>query len=618
MPIRFDKKALSFLYRFFVKGRTDARQIPYIPSKTRLMGENTESKLPRARPERKGISSKCINNMLCELEADKTSTLHCLGVLADGAVICEACAPGYDFGMWTLTHSMCKTVTGLAIGMLVDEGKLALDTPIYKILDDDLPTILGIRMRQITVRHLLTMSSGITFNEMGSVTSEDWVRSFFESPVDFEPGKNFAYNSMNSYMLSAIVKKVSGESMTDYLRTRLFDVLGVEDVLWETCPKGIEKGGWGLYITPETMLKLGSLFINDGKYGDTQIVSASWINEMSKRQISVSEDAGNYDYGYQMWVGRSGTCCLFNGMFGQNILVFPKKKIVIAVTASNSEMFQKGSLLAILERTFSGDSYLAGKKRLKEFKALLKTEQSFFKRRAWIKHTHYTGFQGFLYFLHKRFFSDPIPLQFEDICGKKYYLEKNNLSFMPTFLSLIQNNLGEGLQAIEFIKKEHELFVKFYEGSETYTLNVGFDAPKQNKLNVRGEMYLVSVWTQFTENEDRQELLKLEIIYPENPAHRRMKLYFEGDSLSVHMLELPSNDIINNYVTSLLAVAPKSKPLIDFLLPQLENEYIVYKIRDTLSPVLSAKTEKPTSNENDSEDDEFEKLFIADGNTDAE
>jgi len=90
-----------------------------------------------------------------------------------------------------------------------------------------------------------------------------------------------------------------------------------------------------------------------------------------------------------------------------------------------------------------------------------------------------------------------------------------------------------------------------------------------------------------------------------------MKLYFDGDSLSVHMLELPSNDIINNYVTSLIAVAPKSKPLRDFLLPQLENEYIIYKIRDTLSPVLSAKTEKPASTENDTDDDEIEQRLLS-------
>ena len=496
--------------------------------------------------------------------------------------------------------------------MLVDEGKLSVDTPIYTILNDNLPAILGAKMRGITVRHLLTMSSGITFNEMGSVTSEDWVRSFFDSPVDFEPGKSFAYNSMNSYMLSAIVKKISGESMTDYLRPRLFDVLGVDDVLWETCPKGIEKGGWGLYITPETMLKLGSLFINDGKYGDTQVVSASWIKEMSKKHISVSEDAGNYDYGYQMWVGKSGDSCLFNGMFGQNILVFPEKKIVIAVTASNSEMFQKGSLLKILADTFSGNDHPSSKRSIKDFKALLKAEQGFFKKRAWIKHTHYTGFKGFLYFLHKRFFSDPIPLQFDAICEKKYYFEKNNLSFMRTFLSLIQNNLGEGLQAIKFIREGKEIFVKLYEGSETYTLNVGFDEPRQNKLKVRGEMYLISAWAQFAENEDGQELLKLEFIYPENPAHRRMKLYFDGDLLSVHMLELPSSDIIANYVTSLQAVAPKSKPLVNLLLPQLENEYIIYKIRDTLTPILSARTEKPNSNGKPPEDDDLEKALLSD------
>jgi CubicO group peptidase (beta-lactamase class C family) len=594
MAIRVDKKALSFLYRFFVKGSSDARQITYIPQKTRIMGENRESKLKRATPESRKISSRALLKMLEELEGDRASNVHTVAVYADDAVICEASAFGYDFNNWHLTHSMCKTVTGLAIGMLVDEGLLSLDTPAYTILDDDLPSLLSSKMKQVTVRHLLTMSSGNTFNEIGSVTSENWVRSFFEAPVDFEPGKCFAYNSMNTYMLSAIVKKITGVGLSDFLRPRLFDILGVSDFYWETCPSGIEKGGWGLYITTETMIKLGTLFINGGKYGDKRIVSAEWIDEMKACQINVEDESRNYDYGYQMWVGRKGDCCLFNGMLGQNILVFPKKRIVVAVTSANSELFQRGKLLSIIYNTFcDGSAYTEKKSDRHAFRELLKKENTFFYNRRFIKEAHHTLIYRLLFSRH----NERIQLKkFMAVAEKDYFFEKNNLSFMPTFASLVQNNLGEGLSALRISLEESGLYFVFTEGKDVFKLRFGLNAPVKNTVNVRGEEYIISAWAQFTENEDGRELLKLELLFPELPAVRRMKLYFDEKGVGVRMLELPDKEVLGDFLNNMKAVAPKSEFLVNLIRPQLEREYIAYKIADYFEPYLYAKKEsKPTN-----------------------
>lgn len=593
MAIRVDKKALRFLYRYFIKGSSDACQIPYIPQKTRIMSENRESKLKRATPESRKISSRALIKMLEALENDRASNVHALAVFADDAVVCEASAFGYDLNTWSLTHSMCKTVTGIAIGMLVDEGLLSLDTPVYTILDDDLPSLLSSKMKQITVRHLLTMSTGNTFNEIGSVTSENWVRSFFEAPIDFDPGKCFAYNSMNTYMLSAIVRKLSGESLSDFLRVRLFDVLGVSDFLWEKCPSGIEKGGWGLYITPETMLKLGTLFINGGEYEGRKIVSSSWIDEMKKRQIEVGDESKNYDYGYQMWVGKRGDCCLFNGMLGQNILVFPEKRIVVAVTSANSELFQRGKLLSIIYGTFADESAYTDKKSdRRALRDLLKKENTFFECRRWIKEAHHTLLYRLLFSRHneKRQLK-----KLSCIKDTTYYFEKNNLSYMPTFVSLVQNNLGAGLSSFYITSEENDIFVIFTEGEEHFRLQLGLKAPIKNVVSVRGEVYIISAWAQFTENEDGRELLKIELLFPELPAVRRMKLYFDENGVGVKMLELPNKEVLGDFLDNMKTVAPKSDIIVNLLKPQLEREYIAYKITDYFEPYLYAKKEgKPT------------------------
>ena len=154
----------------------------------------------------------------------------------------------------------------MAVGLLIEEGKLRLDENIYDIFPDKVNSLLKIFRPVITVENLLTMSSGITFNESGIVSGNDWVASYLNSTVNGTTGQIFQYNSMNTYMLSAIVTKRTGETLTEYLKPRLFQPLGITKYFWETCPAGITKGGWGLFLCAEDMAKLGQLYLQKGKW----------------------------------------------------------------------------------------------------------------------------------------------------------------------------------------------------------------------------------------------------------------------------------------------------------------------------------------------------------------
>jgi hypothetical protein len=590
MAIKIDKKAVSLLYRYFIKGSSEVRQIPYFPQKTRIIDTSEQKHLPRATPESRGIDSTSLLRMLSQLESDKDVDIHSIAVLSDDAVICEASVPGQNASLCALTHSLCKTVTALAVGMLVDEGRLSLNQRIYKIFSDEVSEFSP-RQKKLTVYHLLTMSSGALFNELGVVSSTDWVRDFFGFGVDFEAGSKFAYNSMNSYMLSAIVKKVGGVSMSELLRTRLFDVLGVPDFIWETCPKAIEKGGWGLYVSVETMLKLGTLFINGGVYDGTRVVSEKWINEMKRMHMPIAEETGGYDYGLHMWVGRYNSACLFNGMFGQNILVFPKRRIVVATTASNCEMFQKSRMLDIISDTFTDShTYIEKtKKQTKVYKKLKIKQKNFGAHHTWTRpQTRLHGVRALIARLQGRS-PYPLPHFCRSLDKKIYTFEKNNSSLMPIIMSFMQNSFGEGLESVSFAERRDGFHLLLREGGEGYDIKLGFYSHAKNILRIRGEIYVVAAAAEFSFDEDKNLLLKIELCFPETSSVRRMKLAFDGDRLCMRLSELPGYEMVGAYVAGMKVVAPKSDPLVNILAPSLKGEFVSYKIRSSLEPVICAK-----------------------------
>jgi CubicO group peptidase (beta-lactamase class C family) len=175
----------------------------------------------------------------------------------------------------------------------------------------------------------------------------DWIAAFMAAPVDDTPGANFHYNSMATFMLSAIMQKVSGQKIVDYLATRLFGPLDITGYRWDESPEGISTGGWGLYLKTEDLAKFGQLFLQDGIWNGERVLPEGWVAEASTRKIasgpSGNETLQNPDsdwtqgYGYQMWRSRHDSYRA-DGANGQYILVLPEKDAVIAITANVRDM----------------------------------------------------------------------------------------------------------------------------------------------------------------------------------------------------------------------------------------------------------------------------------------
>ena len=236
-----------------LNGKTkEVSKVTYFPQKPDMPQDaKINQPFPRATPESQGIPSERLSAMIEELSRYPWLDVHHVLVIRNGKMICECSFSPYRPNIWHSSYSLCKSITGLAIGMLYDKGKIHLDTPITEFFKDKDRSRMSFRQKKITVENLLTMTSGVDFHEAGAYTGDDWVKGYLGASVREMPGEIFDYNSMNSYMLSAIVTAVTGQSLMDFLTPRLWKPLGITNVFWETCPMGITKGGWGLFICPE-------------------------------------------------------------------------------------------------------------------------------------------------------------------------------------------------------------------------------------------------------------------------------------------------------------------------------------------------------------------------------
>ncbi len=235
---------------------------------------------------------------------------------------------------------MCKSITALAVGILAESGKIDISAPVYEYITEARTLLPFSKYKSITVDNLLSMSSGVSFAEAGSVTNEDWLRGFFVSAVKMEPGTDFSYNSMNTYVLGAIVSRITGMSLADYVQQNIFAPMGITTSHWEMSPTGLTKAGWGLYMLPEDMAKIGLLFLRRGVWEDKTLVPASWIDYITKKSFDTPESMGRYGYGRHVWIGPRPGSYVCNGLFGQNIIILPDLDSVIVTTGAVDSLFQ--------------------------------------------------------------------------------------------------------------------------------------------------------------------------------------------------------------------------------------------------------------------------------------
>lgn len=595
MNLTVTRRAADYLYKLCVKCSTTPEQIEYYPQKTESMWGKKPQAMPRAvSPESMGISSAYVEEFLHALEKDRHSNMHNLLIYRSGKLISAASAPGYSPLVWSLTHSMAKTVTSFAVAMLLSDGVLSLDTPLAGIFADELPPVVSPRMRRITVRHLLTMTAGVTdVGETASVTVKDWKRAFLSSLPASAPGKRFFYNSMNSYMLSAAVEKLSGESLEEFLEKRLFAPLGIRDVFIEKSPEGIAKGGWGMYLSPVDMAKLGQLVLQDGVWEGKQILPAGYVREATLPHVRTEEGYGDYNYGYHLWVARDDSAVLFNGMLGQNVWICPRTEMVIVSTAGNDEFFQLSTTLRLIAKYF-GKSFSPAPTpllpNLISLSHLRRAEQNFFCARMQLP------LRGRHEDCYSRRRECPLPDRAYEIAGV-YEAEKNNVGLLPLVFRAMQNNHSPGISRIGFSCDDKRFLVSVTEGETERVLECGFGTYRWGELEYKGEKFLAGACAAFMQNEDGEELLRIDLAFPELPNSRRLKFYFhEGNRVVVSLSEAPGTDMIDAVLGSLSANAAVSPYLIDIVRRHLSDGQMLIRLLHCMEPILyaTAQTEGTT------------------------
>lgn len=331
--------------------------------------EMQESHLPRASEEVTAPFKQLGDLVFQDVWSEGTQELHSLMIVRDGEVVYERWANGHHPKELHILWSVSKTFTALAVGLAVDDGLLKVENPIKQYFSaEELPEKDTVWGNKMSVWNLLTMSSGIQGDFIGQAAGGhnfDWAQSTLRSGIMFAPGSKFHYNSMNSYLLSVIVSRVTEKKMVDYLAERVFEPLGIVDYIWEESPQGYNSGGWGLYLSTESLAKVGQMMLQGGRWENKQIISQEWIEAMTAPQIMqfkgvifdkeeqdkivASGDQNQQGYGYQMWCCPNGAVRM-DGAWSQFVVLFPKQNSVVVTTAHSSN--NAGVLKSIWQRLY--------------------------------------------------------------------------------------------------------------------------------------------------------------------------------------------------------------------------------------------------------------------------
>lgn len=536
--------------------------VPFVPEKPRYPAGLSRKPLPRSTPEAQGVSSAYLERFLRELDACPEIKVHSIVILRHGKLIAQANWKPYSGIYAQMVYSLSKSVTAMAVGMAIEEGLFALDDRIAELFSDKMPPppFRRHRVEQITVRHLLNMTSGIRFNEANSVFERDWLKSYLTSDCAYEPGEKFTYNSMNSYLLSALIQRKTGEGLTDYLQPRLFEPLGIDHVVWERCPMGIEKGGWGLFLRPEDMAKLGQLYLQKGMWtvdGEPRrLLSEQWIIESTDMGVRTLMGEHETAYGYHLWEFPIPGAYQFNGVFGQYVVVIPQIDAVIAITSGSHGLFVDKSA-EIIQKYFDSDEAFSAfplPENMGAARALKKTEASLalfpdtipVRRRRTLRER-----------VEQALFPQrSVPQLSADakwINGRSYKLENSYGTILPFIFSVEKDSFLPPIQRVSFAFAPDFCTIEFSDGEENQTIRAGLDGePRRSVLNINEEVYVTGNMARLTRDEDGRPVLKLYISFLETPNTRVIKFIFSGERILVRFQEIPSVDNASKLLASLL------------------------------------------------------------------
>ncbi|MDT6982279.1 serine hydrolase domain-containing protein [Streptomyces lusitanus] len=305
----------------------------------------TQRALPTADPAAQGVDASGVHAFLDAVEADPDIEPHGLTIVRHGHVVASGTWAPYTAERPHLLYSLSKSFTSTAAGLAEAEGLIDFDATVLSYFPEIDADITDPRSRSMLVRHVASMASGHdheTVDEAFGADPAEPVRGFLLQPPQRDPGTLFTYNQPCTYTLGAIVQRVTGQTLVEYLRPRLFDPLGIGEALWSRDRAGRDIGFAGLHTTHDAIARFGLLYLNDGVWQGRRLLPEGWVERATRAQIDTAEVMGGdrtdwgRGYGYQFWIGRHGY--RGDGAYGQFCVVLPEHDAVIAATSATAEM----------------------------------------------------------------------------------------------------------------------------------------------------------------------------------------------------------------------------------------------------------------------------------------
>lgn len=535
------------------------------PDKTEVFAQEEPIRyLERAKPEEVGLTTDYVQSYLNEITNDAAIRANRILVVKDKKVIGERYEHPYTPDSWDCVYSATKTVTALALGALWDEGKVDLDMPVSKILGIE-NKVGNAQNKKITLRHLLLMATGNTFNEIECDGSMKWTRDYFDSPNKFKIGTKFEYNSLNTYIIAAVLQKITGKTLAEYVQEKFFTPMGINKTLFETSPEGVTKAGWGLYILPDDMAKLGILVMNDGLWEGKRLLSKEWLDQMTHKQIAATKAGFRFDYGYQMWVDDDMNLCFFNGMYDQDIHIWRNSGVIVVILCSHNEAFHNSRIYDI------GKKYFA-EKPADDFSFV---EQKF--SRAM------TDNPSFRYLL-------------DEICDRDYIAKEkiaNSCGVLPLLLQSVMSTYEKGVKSVRFSKNGEDDYTLTVAQSEQETaIRFNFSDGVRNTYVLCGNAYDCVADGRIILDPQSNPILVIRLFFLEYASARYIVLHFDKtiDKMKLEFNENPGIGFLEAFIDSL---DPGTKKFLQNATNLLEKDFLPKRMKAMFNPSFTIQYKMP-------------------------
>lgn len=566
-------KMLNNIYKYFTS-RQETLPLYHGNDVPDFIKADTDDSLVRDKIKYHDISECAVYELLERLSANRSINLAGFGIMMDGKLVAEHYLPPFSREYRRVSFSMCKSVISMAVGIAVSKDLFSVDDRLSEIFPEHNGIFMKKGIREITIKNLLTMTSGVKFDEVSSYFSYDWCKSFMGSDTEFEPGSSFSYNSLNTYMLAAAIKRKAGVNVLDFLQENLFNPLGIHDITWDKCPVGIEKGGWGMKLSLTDMLKLGQLYLNKGVWNvngrNVRLIDKDWIDESLKCHVTLKDKRFVKGYGYQIWLMHDGAY-LFNGVFGQNVYINFNRNMVIAVTASAHEFFPEGKLIEEICSFAGNDRNFCRDRSVRLFRNRI---SRMIGRGISLKKMVDADIQGKL---------NP----YLDI---KYKFQNYASSILPLTSQVIYSNFLTGIEWLCIKFNNNRLMINICDGGNVFLLAVGYTDKKPFEyqvLNINGKMMPVATSGRLILDEDERLLLKINITFLEEIGSKILKIYFNREGVELKADETP--DMLE-FADKLLGedLMRRTKKLGRLTPP----DYLKYKIQTILTPDVRGQADE--------------------------